>query len=174
MGDQFRTAAKAAAASDEDDDVGDGTPDPNTHVEFYLEPDGSVTQAREASAEAEGPFYSVYPDETQLALFSGAFADDTKMVNIVGETIAFLRAVLTPFNGGWPRLKERMYDQKDLVDIETLQAVIERVFEEVAGRPTPPSSGSTSSRASGGRRSTGSSRAATSTRSRSPRVGSAT
>lgn len=69
-------------------------------------------------------------------------------------------------------LVERLLDREDPFGLPKMEEMIEALTEEWSGRPTQPSSGSTRSRTSGGRKSTPRTRKSTS--SGSPRIVSST
>lgn len=144
--------AAQRASEDEDDDF----------IEFSLSmPDGKKEL-----------FYSLYPTPEQLALYSAAFGEDSKDINIMNATVTFCRDVME--KPSYDRLMEKLHDRDDPTNINTLQQVLEYLFEESAARPTKPSSDSAPSPVRAGARSTAASPARASTRSRSTRSASAT
>lgn len=120
----------------------------------------------------EGPYYSHIPDETQLAIYMAAFTDGNADIDIMAETMSFLKEVFE--EDTFKELKARLMDRRDPVKLETLLEILEWIIEEYTARPTKPSSDSTPSQRSTGARSTASLPPKASTRSRSTRSGSAT
>jgi len=155
----FTTAAQAAGQDEEEDDIGFTITSP------ILQPDGSYKNVKEE-------FWSLMPTPEQLALYMAAFSDDGKEVNMMAATIQFLRDVVE--KPSYDRLMEKLRDRKDPTQIETLQEILEYLFEQVADRPTVPSSGSSPSRRPAGRKSMDHLPAKASTRSPSRRAASST
>lgn len=126
----------------------------------------------EFSVGGEGPYYSHIPDETQVAIYMAAFSDSTPNIDLMAETMGFLKEVFEPET--FVALKARMLKRGDPVNLDTLKAILEWIIEEFTATPTKPSSVSTPSPRSTGTRSTANSQPKASTRSRSVRNASAT
>lgn len=124
------------------------------------------------NGEKDRPYQAYVPTEDQIALFAAAFGDDAKEANVMSSTMDFLRNVLV--KESYHEIRARIADRNDPVGIETMQQILEWIFEEFAGFPTQPSSGSTSSRRPGGEKLTDHLPPKAQTRSRSPRGASAT
>jgi hypothetical protein len=161
MAKDFTTAAKAAAASDDDEDV----------IEFSITtPITVMVDGEMVTKKQTDTFWARYPTDTQIALYSASFGDDGKDLNMMGATIQFLRDVLE--KDSYTRMMDKLHDRDDPTEVETLQEILEYLFEEVAARPTVLSSDSSPSPRPGGQRLTDHLPAKASTRSPSRRVAS--
>lgn len=147
---EFKTAANKAE-----------TPEDEDYVEVPI--DGEVYHARTPSA-------------GQMALFAAAFADD-----LPGQAQAIFDMLEAMMGEEATRhikqlLKDRSIDMGDLygggTELNPDAGLIDSIMEELAGRPTQPSTASSRSQASGGRKSTGRSPGKGSTRSGSPSTAS--
>lgn len=102
-------------------------------------------------------FQSKYPTPSQSSLVIGAFG--LSEAEAVQSVYRFLKRVL--LGDGFRRLK-RMVDE-EVIDFgmlfggnaENESGIVDWIIEEAASRPTQPSTASSSSQPSGGRRSTG-------------------
>lgn len=148
MSKDFAVAAQTASQRDADEEV----------IEFTIG--------------GEGPYYSYIPDETQVAIYMAAFGDGTADIDLMAETMNFLKEVFEEET--FYALKKRLMKRGDPVKLKTLMGVLEWLIEETSARPTKPSSDSMPSQRSTGARSTASSLPKASTRSRSTRSASAT
>lgn len=116
--------------------------------------------------------YAYLPGEGQMVLLLGVASE-------LSDPGASSAAVMDVF---WELLSEdtrrhlrrRLLSRTDPFGLADIMNIIEWLVEESTARPTTPSSASTSSQETTGRRSTGTARQRASTRSTSPRTASAT
>lgn len=118
------------------------------------------------------PYFARYPTTAQLALYTAAFAEGATGSDTMNATLKFLQDIM--YEPSYKDLIRRLRDRNDPVTLDTLQEILEFLFETVAARPTPPASTSSSSPKPGGQKSTAPTRPAASTRSRSRPPGSST
>jgi hypothetical protein len=120
----------------------------------------------------EAQLFAYRPTEADVALAASAmsaYAEDGEKVVAVLDLFWQLMEEDTARH-----LRRRLRDRKDPFGVGDVMNILEWVIEEMTGRPTKPSSGSTALQPSTGARSTASSRPRASTRSRSRQTGSAT
>lgn len=105
-------------------------------------------------------FRSRIPSTARVAMFIAAMTDDSPTGEAIGAIFAFLKDMLE--GDGYRRLRKLISD--DVIDMSTLtgggdendEGIVDWIISHAANdRPTPPSADSSSSRGSGGRRSTG-------------------
>lgn len=134
-------------------------------VKFQLNGEGPNTKDKQ--------YTMVVPDETQIAVYTAAFAGETPdMSELMRSTLDLFEKNMHPLH--YSSIRARLLNQADPVNIETLQEILEWVFEEAAAFPTQPSSDSTSGQQSTGPSSTDTSPPAESIPSGSRRTGSRT
>jgi hypothetical protein len=132
---EFVTAVKQAH---EDDDAEDG-------MEFTV--DGVTCKCYR-------------PQDGQLAILMAATGRHSSEQEQVAGFINFFCATLDDESSSY--IVSRLLDRKDPYGLDEVQEVMEWMIEEWTGRPTKPSSGSTRSQRTGGRKSTQSTPALTS------------
>jgi hypothetical protein len=128
-----------------------------------------ITAAKEAAEVDEGialtldgrELRAYKPTGGQYAMFmattNGRWADSAEKM---AATIDFVLALFAEDDAR--HLGQRLMDRTDDFEVEDLMAMVNALTEEWAGRPTRPSTGSTRSRPSGGRKSTAATLVATS------------
>jgi hypothetical protein len=119
--------------------------------------------------------YAYPPSEGQMVLLLGLIEMDTSgqdatqgAADVMGVFWELLEEATAA------HLRRRLRSRTDRFGLGDIMNIIEWLVEEASARPTTPPSGSTSSPGSTGTRSTAGARQRASTRSSSPRTGSAT
>jgi hypothetical protein len=115
-------------------------------------------------------FHATQPTEERMFLVAALIGDEDNMAAEATGLMELLRDILPPAE--FRVLKERLADEEDSVDMETLQEVLEWLMEKWSTFPTEPSSASSKSPTSSGPKSTGRVRGQGSTHSASPSIAS--
>lgn len=120
--------------------------------------------------------YAYLPTEGQMVLMLGVITDLAGDADMQTDAAAEVLAVFWELMDAETRthLRRRLRSREDRFALRDVMNIIEWLTEEAGARPTTPSSGSTSSPGTTGNRSTARARQRASTRSPSPRTGSAT
>lgn len=101
----------------------------------------------------DGEELTAYPPSAgQLAYLVASQADSRDVSEQMAAMIDFVDGILD--ENGRDMFRTRLLDRDDPFDIDDVERILEALMEEWSTRPTMPSSASSSSPASGGRRST--------------------
>jgi hypothetical protein len=139
----------------------------------------TAAKAEEADEEKPLPFtldgveLTIWPPKAaQLALMTAATSEYTEDNEAVATFITTFFSLLDPDSAR--HLRGRMFDRTDSFEIQDVMDIMMWASEQVAGRPTEPSPGSTPSRQTSGPSSTAPARRKASRSSRSASTSSAT
>lgn len=101
----------------------------------------------------DGEEFTAYPPTTgQMALMLSTQADSRDVATQVAGLIDFLDGILDEH--GQETFRRRLLDRDDPFDFDDVNMILDGLVEEWTARPTNPPSGSSSSRQTGGRKST--------------------
>lgn len=101
----------------------------------------------------DGEEFTAYPPSAgQLALLMAGQAKNREVEESVAAIIDFLDGILDEH--AQEVFRRRMLDRNDPFDFDNVEAIMEGLVEEWSARPTQSSSDSSSSRGTGGRKST--------------------
>lgn len=110
------------------------------------------------------------PTETQIAIYLANY--ESGNIAVLAGTFEFVKMIFDKEDAD--HLMARLKDRDDPFELPTLTEILLGIIQEVSGRPTRRSTGSTRSPRAGGPRSTDKLPPKAQTRSRSPRAASAT
>lgn len=92
------------------------------------------------------------PTTGQWAVTMAGNSDSSDTREQLATQINFFFSLLEDQDASW--FRHRLFDRDDPFDVDNIAELIEYAMEEWAGRPTTPSSTSSTARSNGGKRST--------------------